>query len=101
MEGKSKYRGLVQDLWPNIKLMQVSGLYLLEYHENDTPSLRTMRKMYSYMHTALLLLGFASIILYLFFESYDVDDYAAHTVTVLYFFHSVTRTLWFMMNVKK
>ena len=30
---KIKMHGLVGDLWPNIRLMQLTGHWLLEYHE--------------------------------------------------------------------
>lgn len=45
MGQKSQYRGLVADLLPNIRAMQVSGLYLMEYHSENSAMQRLMRKV--------------------------------------------------------
>lgn len=39
---KIKMHGLVGDLWPNIRLMQLTGHWLLEYHEETGGMVRVI-----------------------------------------------------------
>lgn len=45
MGQKNHYRGLVADLMPNIRAMQFTGLYLMEYHSENSAMQRLMRKV--------------------------------------------------------
>ena len=45
MGHKSQYRGLVADMMPNIRAMQITGLYLMEYHSENSSMQKLMRKV--------------------------------------------------------
>ncbi|KAE8736623.1 Odorant receptor co-receptor, partial [Frankliniella occidentalis] len=100
MGQKNQYRGLVADLMPNIRAMQITGLYCMEYHAENSAMQRLMRKAYSLFHVTMMTLGYATLVAFLLTESYNVEDWAAHTVTTLFFLHSLCRTFWFMSNTK-
>ncbi|KAL0267300.1 UNVERIFIED_CONTAM: hypothetical protein PYX00_009613 [Menopon gallinae] len=79
---KFKQHGLVADLWPNIRLMQLSGHFLHEYHEDNGAMQVLMRRLYSSVHLILVFLQFAAI-------------------TVLFFTHCITKFCYFALRRKK
>ncbi|KAK3927047.1 Odorant receptor coreceptor [Frankliniella fusca] len=101
MGQKNQYRGLVADLMPNIRAMQISGLYLMEYHAENSAVQRLMRRAYSIFQVTIMTLGYLTLVAYLLTQSYNVEDWAAHTVTTLFFLHSLCRTFWLMGNTKR
>lgn len=58
-------------------------------------------QVYSLFHLTMMVVGYATLVAFLLTESYNVEDWAAHTVTTLFFLHSLCRTFWFMANTKK
>ena len=58
--GKYKPHGLVADLWPNVRLMQLSGHFLFEYHDNNSAINVLARKIYSWVHLVSFHIGFCS-----------------------------------------
>ncbi|XP_075218711.1 odorant receptor co-receptor [Lycorma delicatula] len=97
---KVKMNGLIGDLWPHIRLMQLTGHWLLEYHENNESIMRLFRKIYCTLTTILVLVQFIFIFIFLVFYTYDSDQMAAGTITVLFFLHSITKYLYFAFRSK-
>nr|ALX17413.1 Orco [Pediculus humanus] len=99
--GKYKPHGLVADLWPNVRLMQLSGHFLFEYHDNNSAINVLARKIYSWVHLVLILINYSAIIANLAMESDDVNALAANSITVLFFAHCVTKFLHFAIRRQK
>ncbi|KAK6620640.1 hypothetical protein RUM43_010935 [Polyplax serrata] len=99
--GKFRAHGLVADLWPNIRLLQLSGHFLHNYHENNSANNVFFRRMYSCVHLVLVLVNFAAIIINLAIESDDVNSLAANSITVLFFVHCITKFCYFALRKQK
>nr|AWW05228.1 odorant receptor co-receptor [Corythucha ciliata] len=97
---KVKMHGLVGDLWPNIRLMQLTGHWLLEYHEDNGGLTRLLRQAYCWMTTLLLFTNFGFICCFLILETYSSDQMAGATITTLFFLHSVTKFAYFALRSK-
>ncbi|XP_039298659.1 odorant receptor coreceptor [Nilaparvata lugens] len=97
---KVRKHGLIGDLWPHIRLMQLTGHWLLEYHDNNESVMVLIRKLYCSLTTFLVLLQFIFIFVFLCFNTYDADQMAAGTITVLFFLHSITKFLFFAFRSK-
>ncbi|XP_073994619.1 odorant receptor co-receptor [Rhodnius prolixus] len=97
---KVKMHGLVGDLWPNIRLMQMTGHWLLEYHEETGGMVRLMRMAFCWFTTLIVFTQFAFITCFLILETYDADQMAAATITTLFFLHSVTKFMYFALRSK-
>uniref|UniRef100_A0A1S5VFJ4 Odorant receptor n=1 Tax=Meteorus pulchricornis TaxID=51522 RepID=A0A1S5VFJ4_9HYME len=94
---KTKYQGLVADLMPNIRLMQISGHFMFNYYGEGK---KFMHKIYCSIHLFLILLQFALCGLNLAMESDDVDVLTANTVTLLFFSHTVIKIIYFAFRSK-
>lgn len=95
---KLKQQGLVADLMPNIRLMQISGHFMFNYYnENST---KFMHKIYCCVHLVLILIQFGLCAVNLILESGDVDDLTANTITMLFFTHSVVKLVYFAVRSK-
>lgn len=97
---KVKKHGLVGDLWPHIRLMQISGHWLLEYYDEQGGMARGMRILYCLLTTFLVFLQFGFTFGFLILESYDADQMAASTITVLFFLHSIIKYMYFAFHSK-
>nr|CAD7403190.1 unnamed protein product [Timema cristinae] len=98
---KFRLHGLVADLWPNIRLMQLTGHWLFEFHQENSLMWTFFRMAYSSMHTLLVLINFIFVFFNLYNQSDDVNDLAANTITVLFFAHCVTKLAYFAMRSQK
>nr|BCU40953.1 Odorant receptor co-receptor [Plautia stali] len=97
---KIKMHGLVGDLWPNIRLMQLTGHWLLEYHEETGGMVRLIRLGYCWLTTFLVVMQFAFLACFLILDTYDADQMAAATITTLFFLHSITKFGYFAVRSK-
>lgn len=97
---RQRFQGLVNDLLPNIRLMQASGHWMFEYHQDNSSGVRALRIAYSSLHTILILIQFGCIIGNLVQERDDVNYMAANTITVLFFTHCVTKYIYFAVRSK-
>lgn len=97
---KQRYQGLVADLLPNIRLMQASGHFIFNYHEDNSPGVKALRLGYSCTHLILILIQFGCILGNLIQERDDVNYMAANTITVLFFTHCVTKFIYFAIRSK-
>ncbi|XP_022907054.2 odorant receptor coreceptor [Onthophagus taurus] len=95
-----KVTGLVADLMPNIRLMQASGHFMLNYYADNSGALHTLRLGYCFMHLFLVLLQYGFTFGNLVQESDDVNDLAANTITVLFFTHCLTKFVYFALRSK-
>jgi hypothetical protein len=55
---KFKVSGLVADLMPNIRLIQASGHFMLNYHADNSGAVHTLRLGYCIMHLIFMLLQY-------------------------------------------
>lgn len=85
-------------MWPNIRLMQVSGLFFSAFHEDNSLLMRSIRKLYNWFTTVVLFFQYFFMITYVLLESYNSDQRAAGTVTVLFFTHSIIKFTYFNMR---
>ncbi|XP_067015625.2 odorant receptor coreceptor [Anabrus simplex] len=95
-----KYRGLVQDVWPVIRLMQMFGHFMFDYRDEYSCMWTTLRVSYSSVNALLIVIQFAFICINLIKEADDVNDLAANTITVLFFVHSITKLAYFALRTK-
>lgn len=95
---KVKMHGLVGDLWPNIRLMQLTGHWLLEYHEDSGGMGRLLRLAYCWLTTVLVFVQYGFLVCFLLLETYNADEMAAVTITTLFFLHSVTKFTFFALR---
>ncbi|NP_001303637.1 odorant receptor coreceptor [Cimex lectularius] len=80
--------------------MQLTGHWLLEYHEENGGIMRLLRLAYCWITTLLILVQFGFLVCFLILETYDADQMAAATITTLFFLHSVTKYLYFALRSK-
>ncbi|CAH1380122.1 hypothetical protein MTP99_004056 [Tenebrio molitor] len=97
---KFKVSGLVADLMPNIRLIQASGHFMLNYHADNSGAVHTLRLGYCIMHLIFMLLQYGCNFVNLIFERGDVNDLAANTITVLFFTHCITKFVYFAARSK-
>nr|QHN69127.1 odorant receptor coreceptor [Sirex nitobei] len=96
---KFKQQGLVADLMPNIRLMQISGHFMFNYY-NDGGSVKLIHKIYCFAHLFLILVQFSLCCVNLALESGDVDDLTANTITIFFFTHCVVKLIYFGVRSK-
>lgn len=58
---KFKKAGLVADLFPNIKLMQASGHFMFNYHNETSGAVHGLRVLYSTVHLLLMMAQFGLV----------------------------------------
>lgn len=92
---KIRKQGLVADLWPNIRLMQLSGLFISEYYDDNSALMRLIRKMYSWTVFGLVFMNYLFMGLWAATQSYNADQRATHAVTILFFTHSLIKFIFF------
>nr|WIG65270.1 odorant receptor co-receptor [Hippodamia variegata] len=95
-----KPQGLVADLMPNIRIMQFFGHFILNYHDDNSGALHTLRLGYCCMNLFFVLLQFGLNIINMVLQRNDVNDLAANTVTVLFFLHCVTKYSYSAIRMK-
>lgn len=93
--------GLVADLWPNIRFIQLSGLFITAFYENNTSLMRLIRKTYSWTVAILMITQFIFLCIYAATESYNPDQRAAYTVTIFFFTHSLIKFVYFSTGTGK
>ncbi|CAB3220149.1 unnamed protein product [Arctia plantaginis] len=100
MMGKVKSQGLVSDLMPNIKLMQLAGHFLFNYHSENGGMAVLLRKVYSSVHAILIVTNFVCMAINLAQYSGEVNELTANTITVLFFTHTIIKLVFFALNSK-
>lgn len=98
---KVRKQALVADLWPNIRLMQLSGLFISQYYDDNSTLMRLIRKIYSWITTILVFAQYIFMIVWAITESYNADQRAAHSVTVLFFTHSMIKFTYFSSRTNR
>ncbi|XP_030747553.1 odorant receptor coreceptor [Sitophilus oryzae] len=95
-----KVTGLVADLMPNIRLIQASGHFMLNYHADNSGALHALRLGYPCVHLLFVLLQYGCIFGNLVVEKDNVNDLAANTITILFFTHCLTKFVYFAARSK-
>lgn len=99
MDGEPKYTGLVADLLPNIRCMQIAGHFLFNYCSSGSSTL-FIRKIYSAVNLILVFVQFASMIINMAMNTSEVNELTANTITVLFFLHCLTKFIYFALKSK-
>ncbi|XP_073947747.1 odorant receptor coreceptor-like isoform X2 [Choristoneura fumiferana] len=100
MMGKVKTQGLVSDLMPNIKLMQMVGHFLFNYTDETGGMSMLLRKIYASTHAVLIVVNFLCLAINMAQYSDEVNELTANTITVLFFVHTIIKLLFFALNSK-
>ncbi|VVD05353.1 unnamed protein product [Leptidea sinapis] len=100
MMTKIKTQGLVSDLMPNIKLMQIAGHFLFNYHSENAGMSGLLRKLYASMHAILLVINFLCMAFNMAQYSDEVNELTANTITILFFTHSIIKLAFFGITSK-
>nr|UVZ35314.1 odorant receptor coreceptor [Sympiezomias velatus] len=100
MMNNFKVTGLVADLMPNIRLIQASGHFMLNYHTDSSGPVHLLRVAYCCMQLFFILIQFGAIFGNLVAEKDNVNDLAANTITILFFTHCVTKFIYFALRSK-
>lgn len=95
-----KKDGLIKDLWPNIRLIQMSGLFISEYYDDYSGLAVLFRKVYSWITTLIIYTQYIFVVKFMVSESHDSDQLAAGVVTTLFFAHSMIKYMYFSMGTK-
>lgn len=98
---KVRKQGLVSDLWPNIRLIQASGLFISAYYEDNSTLMRLLRKIYSWIVTILLFAQFTFLCIFAATEAYDADQRAAYTITCFFFTHPIIKFSFFSIGTQR
>lgn len=95
---KLRKQGLVLDLWPNLRLIQLSGIFFSAYHDDNSTLMRLVRKLYSWLVTVVLFTQYAFLVVYVITDAHDADQRAAYSVTILFFTHTLIKFVYFSTN---
>lgn len=95
-----KKDGLIKDLWPNIRLIQMSGLFISEYYDDYSGMAVLLRKIYSWVTTVIIYTQYIFIVMFMITKSNDSDQLAAGVVTTLFFTHSMIKYMYFSSGTK-
>ena len=98
---KFRLHGLVADMWPLIRIMQLTGYFLLDYHEDMSFGWSSMRAGYAGTISFLMVVQFGCMFLNLMHQSDEVNDLTANTITILFFIHSLTKLFYFALRREK
>jgi len=90
-----KKDGLIKDLWPNIRLIQLSGLFISEYYDDYSGLAVLFRKIYSWITTIIIYSQYVFVVMFMVTKSNDSDQLAAGVVTTLFFAHSMIKYMYF------
>lgn len=96
---KVKKHGLVGDLWPHIQLMKATGMWLFNYYEDNGPSIKFFRVIYSTVTSVLMLVQFAALLAFLLLDCSGGDQLASGTITFLFFAHSIGKYMYLAFRV--
>uniref|UniRef100_A0A8D9F8H1 Odorant receptor coreceptor n=1 Tax=Cacopsylla melanoneura TaxID=428564 RepID=A0A8D9F8H1_9HEMI len=91
---KVNKHGLVGDLWPNIRLMHLTGMFILEFHEDSSPGTQMLRFAYCWIVTVLLLAQYAGLVVFVVGLNYSNDLLAGGVVTALFFAHGLFKYIY-------
>ncbi|CAK1541788.1 unnamed protein product [Leptosia nina] len=97
---KIKTQGLVSDLMPNIKLMQMAGHFLFNYHSDNSGMSTLLRKVYASVHAFLIVIHYLCMAANMAQYSDEVNELTANTITILFFAHSIIKLLFFAITSK-
>ncbi|XP_047511461.1 odorant receptor coreceptor [Pieris napi] len=100
MMNKVKTQGLVSDLMPNIKLMQIAGHFLFNYHSENDGMSTLLRKVYASVHAFLIVTQYLCMVANMAQYSDEVNELTANTITILFFAHSIIKLLFFAITSK-
>lgn len=95
-----KKDGLIKDLWPNIRLIQLSGLFISEYYDDYSAMSVLFRKIFSWITTIVVYSQYLFIVMFMITKSNDSDQLAARVVTTLFFAHSMIKYMYFSIGTK-
>ncbi len=98
---KLQKKGLVADLWPNIRLIQLVGFFMTTYYSNNSSLMRIIRRIYSWIVTIIMFTQYIFLLIFLGSGTYNPDQRAAAGVTALFFAHGLFRFIFFSMGNKK
>jgi gustatory receptor len=98
---KFRLHGLVADMWPLIRMMQMTGFLLLEYHEDMSFGWSSLRAGYAGSVSFLMVIQYLLLFINLMKQADDVNDLTANTITVLFFLHSVIKFFYFALRRAK
>ncbi|CAH4027686.1 unnamed protein product [Pieris brassicae] len=100
MINKVKTQGLVSDLMPNIKLMQMAGHFLFNYHSDNDGMSTLLRKVYASVHAILIVTQYLCMVANMAQYSDEVNELTANTITILFFAHTIIKLLFFAITSK-
>jgi gustatory receptor len=95
---KFRLHGLVADMWPLIRIMQMTGFFLLDYHEDMSFGWSSIRAGYAGSVSGLMVIQFMLLFINLMKQADDVNDLTANTITVLFFLHSIIKFSYFAIR---
>ena len=98
---KFRLQGLVADIWPLIRIMQMTGFLLLDYHEDMSFGWTSIRAGYAGSVSGLMVIQFMLLFVNLMKQADDVNDLTANTITVLFFLHSLIKFFYFAIRRAK
>lgn len=93
---QKQFTGLVADLMPNIRLMRFVGHFLNKYSNGSA----FLNQLYSWANLILMLLQFICIVVNLAYNTSEVNELTANTVTTLHFLHTLTKFSYLAINNK-
>jgi gustatory receptor len=95
---KFKLHGLVADMWLLIRILQVTGFFLLDYYEDMSFGWTSIRAGYAGSISALMIIQYVLMFINLMKQAENVSDLTANTITVLFFAHSLTKFFYFALR---
>uniref|UniRef100_A0A0U5AEG0 Odorant receptor n=1 Tax=Reticulitermes speratus TaxID=60591 RepID=A0A0U5AEG0_9NEOP len=98
---KFRLHGLVADLWPLIRIMQMTGFFLLDYHEDMSFGWTSIRTGYASTVSCFMVIQYLLLFINLMKQAEDVNDLTANTITVLFFLHSLIKFFYFAIRRAK
>lgn len=96
-----KKRGLVGDLWPVLRLMKATGMWMFEYCDDYGGGMRFLRYSYAIAITLLLLSQYAFMVKYLILKSYYADNMAITTISLMFVSQGITKYAYFAFRSKQ
>lgn len=97
---KVNKNGLVGDLWPNIRLMHLTGMFILEFHEDSSPGTQLLRVAYCWIVLMALLAQYLCHIMFVTSLTYSNDILAGGVVTALFFAHGIMKSIYVALKNK-
>jgi gustatory receptor len=88
-------------MWPLIRIMQGTGFFLLDYHEDMSFGWTSIRTGYASFVSGLMIIQFLLMFINLMKQAEDVNDLTANTITILFFLHSLIKLFYFALRRTK